>query len=179
MFIKLYDTAGESSDSRGNYYKIQQGIFYLDRWSISEFGDASLEMLDAAKTLQDTLAPDLLCENYSSIAIIRRLLDSVGFTNYAFKYKENDNSIISPNYWWSDSQATVWENLQSLCRDSQMSAFVDEFGTLQFYTREYLFGTSDISWTFRYDALKDAQSNILEHSNIESFNKTDLPSANW
>jgi hypothetical protein len=178
LFMKLYDSAGEFSDSRGNYYKIQQGVFYLDKWSISEFGDASLDLLDAAKTLQDTLAPDLLCEGYSSIAIIRRLLDSVGFTNYTFKYKENDNSIISPNYWWSDSQATVWENLQSLCRDSQMSAFVDEFGTLQFYTREYLFGTSDISWTFRYDALKDAQLNILEHANIESFTKTDLPSAN-
>lgn len=178
LFMKLYDAAGDFSDSRGNYYKIQQGIFYLDRWSISEFGDASLEMLDAAKTLQDTLAPDLLCESYSSVAIIRRLLDSVGFTNYAFKYKENDNSIISPSYWWSDSQATVWENLQSLCRDSQMSAFVDEFGTLQFYTREHLFGTSDIAWTFRYDALKDAQMNVLENPNIESFSKTDLPSAN-
>jgi hypothetical protein len=59
-----------------------------------------------------------------------------------------------------------------------MSAFVDEFGILQFYTREYLFGTSDIAWTFRYDALKDAQLNVLEHSNIESFNKVDLPSAN-
>jgi hypothetical protein len=178
LFMKLYDAGGESQDTRGKYYKIQQGVFYLDQWSISEFGDATLDLLDAAKTLQDTLAPDLLCEGYSSIAIIRRLLDSVGFTNYAFKYKENDNSIISPNYWWSDSTGTVWENLQSLCRDSQMSAFVDEFGTLQFYTREYLFGTSDSAWTFRYDALKDGQGNILEQPNIESFNKMDLPSAN-
>lgn len=178
LFVKLYDAVGESSDTRGNYYKIQQGVFYLDQWGISEFGDANLSLLDAAKTLQDTLAPDLLCEGYSSVAIIRRLLDSVGFTNYSFKYKDGDNSIISPNYWWSDSQATVWENLQSICRDAQMSAFVDEFGTLQFYTREYLFGTADASWTFRYDALKDGQGNILEYPNIESFNKTDLPSAN-
>lgn len=178
LFIKMYDSNGESSDLSGNYYRIPQGIFYLDYWEIDEFGSASLDLLDAAKILQDTLAPDLLCEGYSSVGIIRRLLDSVGFTNYKFNYVENDNSIISPNYWWSDSNATVWENLQSICRDSQMSAFVDESGTLQFYTREHLFGTKDTSWTFRYDPLKDAQQNILEYSNIESFNKTDLPSAN-
>jgi len=178
LFIKIYDSAGNYTDISGNYYKIPQGIFYLDYWQIEEFGSASLDLLDAAKTLQDTLAPDMLCEGYSSVAIIRRLLDSVGFTNYKFNYLENDNSIISPNYWWTDSQATVWENLQSICRDSQMSAVVDEFGTLQFYTREYLFGIKDASWTFRYDPLKNAQGEILEHSNIESFSKSDLASAN-
>ena len=91
LFIKVYDSAGESEDIAGKYYKVPQGLFYLDSWDISEFGDVSLNMLDSAKVLQDTLSPDLLCENYSSVAIIRRMLDSVGFTKYNFNYVQNDN----------------------------------------------------------------------------------------
>jgi hypothetical protein len=177
VYLKLYDSnaadADSKTDSKGKYYKINQGTFYLDSWDITEFGDLTLFGLDSAKILQDTLAPDIMCESFSSIAIIRRLLDSVGYTNYNFNYNTSDSSIISPKYWWSDSTTTVWDNLQSLCRDAQMSAVVDENNVMQFYTRDYIYDNERATQhTFR-----NATSGT-DLANIVSLTKKDLPSAN-
>lgn len=180
-YIKLYDngnSVGTLTDSKGQYFKINQGTFYVDSWSMSEFGDVQIFGLDCAKILQETICPDMICEKYSSAAIIRQMLDSVGFINYKFNYKKtgetiSDSSVISPNYWWSDSTQTVWTNIQDLCRDAQISAIVDENNVLQFYTRDYLYDSSRTSsWTFR-----DKPSGA-DLSNIISLNKQVLPTAN-
>ena len=177
-FIKIYDSDGTSEDTQGKYFKINQGTFLVDSWSIGEYGETQLFTLDSAKILQDTICPDMVCEKYSSAAIIRQMLDSVGFVNYNFNYKKSqgnilDTSIISPNYWWSDSTQTVWSNIQELCRDAQISAIVDENNILQFYTRDYLYdNTRDTSWIFRNE------TNGLELANIVSLQKEILPTAN-
>lgn len=177
-FIKIYDSEGTSQDTQGKYFNINQGTFLVDSWSIGEYGETQLFALDSAKILQDTICPDMVCEKYSSAAIIRQMLDSVGFVNYNFNYKKSqdnilDTSIISPNYWWSDSTQTVWSNIQELCRDAQISAVVDENNILQFYTRDYLYdNTRDINWTFRNS------TSGSELSNIVSLQKEILPTAN-
>ena len=172
-YFKLYRTGGSLTDSNGTYDKINQGVFYMDNWFIGEFGDVSLNALDSAKILQETIAPSLVCRGYTTIAIMRTLLDSIGFTNYKFNTTETDSSIFSPRFWWTDDARTVWESLQQLCRDSQMVAVFDENNVLQFYTREYLFDSSkSADWTFRYAASGSNLPNIL------SFSKTDLASAN-
>ncbi len=172
-FIKLYNTGGALTDSMGKYDNILQGVFYADTWSFSEYGDISLTALDGAKILQETMAPPLFCENYSITAIIRRLLDSVGFTNYKINIKTNDDSIITPRYWWSDNTKTVWDCLQELCRDTQMTAVFSYNNVLQFYSRNWIFdSTRTTNWSFR------SENSGLDLSNILSFNKNDLPSAN-
>lgn len=172
-YIKLYNSGGLLTDSLGSYDKIPQGVFYGDTWSFSEFGEISLTALDGAKILQETIATKLLCENFSATAIIRRLLDSIGFTNYKFNIKDTDKSIITPTYWWTDSNKTVWDCLQELCRDTQMTAVFSYDNVLNFYSREWIFdSTRDADWSFRSDASGSNLSNIL------SFSKNDLPSAN-
>jgi hypothetical protein len=172
-YIHLYNSGGSFTDSKGSYDKIPQGTFYADRWSFSEYGDISLDALDGAKILQETVATKILCENFSATSIIRRLLDSVGFTNYNFNIKDTDASIITPTYWWTENDKTVWDCLQELCRDTQMTAVFSYDNTLQFYSREWLFdSTRDASWNFRSET---SGSNL---SNIISFSKNDLPSAN-
>jgi hypothetical protein len=172
-YFKIYHAAGTLSDSGGLYEKIKQGVFYLDNWSIGEFGDISITALDGAKILQETIAPSLVCEGYSSSAIIRNLLDAVGFTNYNFNMTGTESSLFSPRFWWTDDKRTVWESLQQLCRDSQMVAVFDENNVLQFYTRENIFNYSgSIDWSFRYAKSGNNLSNIL------SLEKQDLPSAN-
>ena len=183
-YIKIYHADGTHSDSKGLYFKIPQGIFYVNEWSISEAGDVSIFALDSAKILQESVCPDMVCENYSAAAIIRRLLDSVGFTNYNFNYAESDKSVITPTYWWTSSSnstasgsVTVWDNLQSLCRDSQITAVVDEYNVLQFYTREYLFDSAKSpSWSFR-DAATGTSPNVLL-PNIISLSVKEMPSVN-
>jgi hypothetical protein len=172
-YFKVYHSAGTLSDSGGNYEKVKQGSFYIDSFNIEEFGDVSITALDGARILQNLTAPSIVCKEFSAIAIIRTLLDNCGFTNYNFNFNTSDSSIFSPRYWWTDDNSTVWDSLQQLCRDSQMTAVFDENNILQFYTREYLFNSSGKTPVeFRYSASGNNLPNIL------SFSKYDLPSAN-
>ena len=179
-YVKAYHADGTFSDTQGSYFKVPQGVFYIDNWNISDAGDVNIFALDAAKILQESVCPDMVCNNYSAIAIIRRMLDAVGFTNYNFNYTDTDGSVIVPSYWWSSSSnsngngsVTVWDNLQDICRDSQITALVDEYNVLQFYTRDYLFNPSkSSSWQFRHDASGDLLPNIV------TLYKKEMPSIN-
>jgi hypothetical protein len=172
-YFKIYHSSGALTDSSGTYDKIKQGTFYVDSWSIEEFGDVSVTALDGARILQQMIAPGIVCKNYTIVAIIRNLLDNVGFTNYKFNITSTDTSIFSPRYWWTDDGETVWDSIQQLCRDSQMVAVFDENNVLQFYTREYLFSlVGKTPLEFRYSASGNNLPNIL------SFSKQDMPSAN-
>jgi hypothetical protein len=173
-YYKIYHTSGDLEDSFGKYYKVPQGIFMLDNWAITEYGEAEVFGLDYSKILQETICPDIVCDGYSAVAIIRRILDSVGFTNYNFNYTTNDQSIITPDYWWSDSTQTVWSVLQEICRDTQMSASVDHNNVLQFYSRDYMFSSSrQAGWSFYNETLPDGTL-----PNIVSMNIKELPSVN-
>ena len=177
-YIKFIHANGASGTTGNKYDIVYQGYFYIQSWDDSNINDVSIVALDGAKTLQDTLCPLILCKDYSASAAIRRLLDSIGFTTYNFNYKTSngsvfDNSVISLNYWWTESGKTVWAAIQELCRDTQMTAVFDENGVLQFYSRDYMYDSSrQSSWGFTYD------SDGSTLSNIENLNRTDLPIAN-
>jgi hypothetical protein len=152
--------------------RVQQGVYYIDSFTLSEFGDITITALDGAKYLQEIITPDILIENSNSQAIIRRLLDGVGFTNYNFNTTSTDSSTISPYYWFTDDTKTVWQLIQDLCKDTQMIATFDEYDVLQFYTREWLFdNTKSTSYKFRYN------NNGLNLANIVSMSKEDVPSS--
>ena len=160
-FIKI-----ENSD------KIPYGIFYsTEDFSLTEYGDVSISALDGAGYLQKIMAPDILMRDYSSQAIVRRLLDSVGFTNYKFNVGTTDSSTITPKFYYTDSTKTMWQHIQDLCSDTQMIAVFDENDILQFYTREYIFANDPADFKLRYDKKGDAQPNII------SLKKTTVPSA--
>ena len=163
----------------GTVEKIKQGYFYTDSWTIDEFGQVDLQALDQALILQKIIAPDILIKDAPSPAIIKRLLDGIGFTNYNFNLSPDgqDKSAITPYYWYTDDTKTVWECIQDLCKDTQMVATFDEDNVLQFYTREWIYNKNkNKSFTFRYNPLVSSNGLILEESNIVSISKEDLPS---
>ncbi len=171
-FFNIYHTDGAFGTSPNKYDKLFQGTFYIDSFNISQYNDVKLVALDGAKILQETLCPPVLCENYSVTAIIRRLLDNIGFTNYNFNLTTTDKSVISPNYWWADDTKTVWEAIQEICRDTQMTAVFDENNILQFYSREYMYTTRTADWAFTSAADGSTLANVI------SLQKQELPSAN-
>ena len=175
-YLKIFHSAG-TYGTTNKYDKVVQGTYYMDSWSVSEYGEASITALDGAKILQETLCPEIFCEGYSATAIIRRLLDSVGFTNYKINIKSpiaEEQSIITPAFWWSEDNKTVWQVLQELCKDTQMTAVFDESNVLQFYSRDYLYdSTRSSSWTF-----SDILQGGTDLPNIISMDKNDLPSIN-
>jgi hypothetical protein len=131
--------------------KINLGVFYVNDFSVSEFGDIDINALDGARELQYIKPPDIVTQNMSSMAIVRRLLDSIGFTNYNFNLADEDKSSIKPLYWYTDSTKTVWRHIQDLCKDTQMIATFDEDDILQFYPRDYIFKKDkQTQFWFRY-----------------------------
>lgn len=158
--------------------KINLGTFYLDTYQVDEFGEVSINALDGARELQYIKPPDIICENMSSVAIIRRLLDSVGVTNYNFNLLTNaagtvieDESIITPLYWFTDPKKTVWQHLQDLCKDIQMVAVFDNNDMLQFYSRGKIFNkTKQADVSLRY------AGNAVGLSNISSISIENVPS---
>ena len=171
----------------GEWIKIPQGTFYMDSWSISEFGDVSLTTLDGAKILMEIVTPDVLCKDFSVAAILRTLLDTIGFTNYKFNIKSDllsDNGIISPKYWWTENNKTVWESIQELCKDAQITAVFDQNNVLQFYTRDYFYSedeqTKPTEWIFSDTTFTESLSGspVENKPSIVSLAKEELPSAN-
>ncbi len=171
-YFDIYHSNGVSGTSPNKYDRVYQGTFFVDSFRIGEYGDTDIVALDGAKILQETLCPPVLCENYSITAIFRRLLDNIGFTNYNFNITAEDQSIISPSYWWADDSVTVWQAIQELCRDTQMTAVFDENNTLQFYSRDYMYSNRSSSWDFTSEASGSTLPNII------SLEKEELPAAN-
>lgn len=149
--------------------QLLQGTFFMDSWSIDEFGNTNIFCLDGARQLQRTLCPEILCENFSTTAIIRRLLDSIGFTNYSINIDSTatENGITTPRYWWTDRNKTVWEAITELCSDNQMVASFDENNKLQFYTRNYFFSSTrsiETDWSFNYNTSGSTLANLISFS---------------
>ena len=177
--IKPYINIGNGITSE----KVIQGTFYINSWSLSEFGDASIEATDAAKILQDTLCPQLLVQDSPVTGIIKRVLDSVGFSTYKINVNKtnnivDDDSIPSLSFWWSEGDKTVWDVLQELCRDIQMNAFVDENNILNFYSRNYIYDSSaESQWTFTSEQINNGS--VVDYApNIVSLSSRELNSGN-
>ena len=176
--FKIYHSTGAVTEGSLKYDIVEQGTFYLDSHSISEYGDVQIDGLDSSKHLMETLIPDLIYEDAPVTSIIMSILDSIGFSNYNINIVLNndgesiDTSIPTLRYWWSENNKTVWDCLQELCRDIQMNAFFDENNVFQFYTRDYLYNKATVDWAFTYDQ----DGNTLP--NISSFEKKEIASAN-
>lgn len=161
-----------------NDVNIPQGKYYMAEYSLSEFGSASIKCLDSSKILQDTLVPLILIQDTPVTAIIRRVLDSIGYSNYNINSKTTDTSVPSLKYFWTKDGQTVWECLQELCRDTQINMFVDNNDILQIYTRDYIYDSSkEASWIFTNEDIT-INNSLAYIPNIVNLNKEEKVAGN-
>ncbi len=176
--FKIFHSLGAVTEGSLKYDRVEQGTYYLESHSISEYGDVQVDALDGSKQLMETLIPDLIYKNAPVTSIIMGILDSVGFTNYNMNILLDggglniDTSIPTLTVWWSENNKTVWDCLQELCRDIQMNAYFDENNILQFYTRDKMYQASTTHWEFHYEQSGNKLANIID------FNKQEVASAN-
>ena len=172
-YFKIYHSGGALGTSPNKYDKSYQGAYFIDSWSIDQYGETNITAIDGSKYLMETMCPDLLCEDFPVTAVIRNLLDSVGFTNYNFNLATTETSIPQIKYWWTNDSATVWEAIQELCRDIQMNAVFDNDNVLQFYSRDYIYSSDrSVSWEFYHTAEGSKLPNIID------LRKKEIASAN-
>lgn len=164
--------------------KIPQGKYYIVEWSLSEFGSAIIKALDSSKILQDTLVPLILIQDTPATAIIKRVLDSIGFSNYKINLKVDesnniiDSSVPTIRYFWTKDGQTVWECLQELCRDVQVNMFVDHNDVLQICTRDWIYDSNrEESWIFTNSEIL-SNGSVSYIPNIINLNKKERVAGN-
>ena len=97
----------------------------------------SLELRDMFFRFESMTAPQMLTTNTSVSSAVSLLLDSVGFSNYAFKRLPNEPELIIP-YFFIPPNKTVAEVLQDLAISTQTAMFFDEYNNFVMMSRNYI-----------------------------------------
>lgn len=155
----------------GNWEYIRQATMYSEAWEGGD-EDVNIALKDASKFLQEINPNRLLMESVTIGKAIWRILDSVGFNNYNYTRSIEDGPSVI-NYYWTDSDKTVWANIQEICRTTQTAVYFDEFGVLQIKTRRAAFNRSaPVSWTL------DGANRVGHLADIISLNQSSIFEAN-
>ena len=96
----------------------------------------SLELRDMYFHFESLSAPDLLLTDASLSFVISTLLDSIGFSNYSFKFLTGQKDIVIPYFFCSSTQ-TIAEVLNALAVSFQSSMFFDEYNNFIVMSKEY------------------------------------------
>ena len=122
------------------------------------------QLRDKAVILQESKPPRLLIQGETVAGIIVNLCHSVGFNDIQYDINDiNDRDTYSKiEYYWTDPDKSVWENIQDVAQATQTAVYFDEYGFLQILTRAtaYKAGTP-VVWVF--DADEVVSSDVSVH----------------
>jgi hypothetical protein len=110
---------------------------FSESWETDE-DVMSVPLKDFSKYLQEVNPNQMLFTNLTVGEIIWRILDSIGVNNW--KYNPSANTAnMKVSYFWTNSEESVWRNIQDLCRGTQSVVYVDADGVIQIATRDSAF----------------------------------------
>jgi hypothetical protein len=150
------------------YEYIRQATMYSEAWGGGE-ETVQINLKDSSKFLQEMRPLSELMENVSIGMAIWRILDSVGFIDYDYSSAaEAASNRIT--YYWTNTEQTVWDHIQDLCRTTQSACWFDEYGILQIKTRDSAFDKAKpITWTLDYAQNGSKQPDIIDVNVADSF----------
>ena len=182
--IKLYEIINFVESNQLYEYYIPIKTMYADSFPevSSETRAVSLEIRDLFFYFESTTAPQILIENASLSYAISLLLDSIGFSNYAFLRVDEEDDPIIPYFFVAPDQsiATI---LQQLAISTQSAMFFDEYNNFIVMSKNYIMPTSqqrstNLTLTGSLDQTKQGQlenkststklSNIIEMTSSEN-----------
>lgn len=140
---------------------IRIATMYSENWGGNE-ETATIPLKDASKFLQEAKPLRELMEDVTIGMAIWRMLDSIGFIDYEYvRSAEVASNKIA--FFWTDSDRTVWDQIQELCRVTQSAAYFDEYGILQIKTRDSAYDkTKPVSWVLDYAQNGSKQPDIVD-----------------
>ena len=140
------------------------------------YAETEYELRDLFYLFENTDAPPIMLTGVSLSGAVSVLLDWCGFSNYTFKYSEDEVEPIIPFFFVKPDQ-NVAQVLQSLAVATQSAMFFDENNNFVVMGKEYMMPASDD--VRPVDKVLDGDSstsNIIEISSNtkESINKGTL-----
>ena len=100
----------------------------------------NLSLRDLYFYFESTLAPQTLSTGVSLSSAVSMLLDSIGFSNYAFKRVAGETEITIP-YFHIPPETSVAQVLQDLAVSSQTAMFFDEYNNFIMMSKNYMMPT--------------------------------------
>lgn len=130
----------------GNIIKyIPVKIMYSEAWDLSADWSSTASLLDYTKFWRNQAPPDMLLGSSDGIrgsAIIKILLDNVGFTKYGFNKTGDTESYLYEDkkldFFYCDgtSSSSIMSVLEDIANSMQLSMFFDQYNNFVVMTKE-------------------------------------------
>lgn len=154
--------------ANGSYEYVRQFTMYTENVSNSDDMTVSLNLKDSSMFMQDDLIPSLYLEDHTIGAIIWKLLDIAGFTNYYYNVKQDDSQIIP--FFWTQGDKSLWDEIAGLAETTQTAVYFDENDIMRIRTKSDAFDTSRaVDWDLRATSAPGLLANIIDVSQDRSF----------
>jgi hypothetical protein len=148
------------------YEWVRMATMSSDDWEGQDRDNTTVSLVDGSVYLQTIKPNPVYFQQMTAAEIVWRLLDSIGFSNYAYEKIDSDSATLIPHFW-TDGEKTMWEILQEFAQPFQMAFYFDEYGILQIKTRNTAYNlTKSVAWQF------DAVTNGSKLADIVESNKT-------
>lgn len=154
-----------------NYYVPIKTMYAEEFPSISsDTRSVSISLRDMYLYFESVMAPQILIPDVSLSYAVSILLDSIGFSNYAFKRLANETDVVIP-YFYVGPDQSIAQVLQSLAISTQSTMFFDEYNNFVVMSKEYMMpGPDDRATDFIISGSSDStDSGILENETNKSY----------
>ena len=162
--IKFFEIISQVSDK--DYY-VPIKTYYAE--GFPEMGydsrQVSITLRDLFFHFESMTAPQLFIRNASVSYIISTLMDSIGFTNYAFKRNDNETEEpVIPNFIVRPD-ATVAQILNDLAVSTQSAMFFDEYNNFIVMSRNRMMPTAAEKTTdiTLYGSLDSSDNGVIKN----------------
>lgn len=157
----------------GVHHPVQQFRMLGGAWAGQRDDTVNIDLTDDSKILKETTPSPVFFENLPATQIIWRLLDQVGYSNYAIQAPDLAVSHQIP-YFWVDGEKTIWEIFDEISKATQTLIYFDGYGVLQVKTREDAFNEAKApDWTLR------GENSGIELADIITLDQTDELESNF
>lgn len=165
--IKIYETIKDvynPTTSLYNNYYVPIKVMYIDGFPNIKSDDRKvrLSLRDLFFYFESITAPPMFLKNVSLTYAVATILDSIGFSNYIFKYAANEEDFFIP-YFYIQPDITVAEVLRELAKSSQTSMFFDELNNFVLMSKNYIMGDSRTESMTLYGTNDFSQNGIIEN----------------
>jgi hypothetical protein len=137
--LKFFEIIKEDMEDTSKWYYVPIKTLYAE--SFPEFDNnsrmATIQLRDMFFHFESLTAPQLLLTNVSLSYAVAMVMDSIGFSNYAYYKSVNDNDPIIP-FFFVAPDTSVAQVLEDLAVSTQTAMFFDEYNNFILMSKRYM-----------------------------------------